>query len=357
MPEQSSGYYLKYLRPLDDKDIVPCKLYDEAEFAKEVAREADAWLDDEEDEERDAAVTIEDLREERLLQAAAGVEDLLAPTEDAMYYEEEVTVNGDTVPGEDSSDTCPAGHLLQKFAIQAHKHGAICNRCAKTFSLGSTLHGCRHCNYDLCDACVTTAEDSMAEPKAMPQKAPPHTAAVGSRAPGPAPPKLPPPAKLLNAAAQPSTPPQAEEEKEEEEKHNSYSSSAGSDASIGQSTPEARSSSVEDSFAPPSNFQDLERWVKKRLCGRFMSNPEAAETKKKQWHEISDTGPSECKCQSWTEGEEKPRFTKIRFDSGKILWGKGDVRLDHHSLMGKRIIWVYATRNATWEWVRGWNGW
>jgi len=277
--EISFGYYLKYLKPLREEDIVPCRLYDEDDLAKEAAREVASMDDDDgltaEEGAEDAPLTEEEI----LLQAAAGIEELLATSEEAMACEEEVE--------------------------------------------------------------LLVSKDPAAEPKAMPHKSSPQKTASGSR--GPTAPKHPPPPwKLLNAGAQSVT--------------GSSSSSAGSDASADH---RSGHTAPEENPLPPSNPQDVEQWVKKRLIGKFMSNPEAESTKRKQWHEITDHGSGICKCETWTDGERDSRTTRIRFEDGKVLWGKGDVRLDIHSVMGKRVIWVNQTSRTAreWEWVRTWGQW
>jgi len=47
---------------------------------------------------------------------------------------------------------CPGGHHLQPFS--SDENGWNCNCCQKIFPIGTTLHGCRKCNYDICSKCV-----------------------------------------------------------------------------------------------------------------------------------------------------------------------------------------------------------
>jgi len=50
-----------------------------------------------------------------------------------------------------SMGTCPSGHELQ--LIMASMDGWTCNRCSSILNAGSSLYGCRTCNWDLCKAC------------------------------------------------------------------------------------------------------------------------------------------------------------------------------------------------------------
>jgi ketose-bisphosphate aldolase len=47
---------------------------------------------------------------------------------------------------------CLHGHRLEQFATD--QYGWYCNTCRKTFPQGTTLYGCRRCNYDLCGDCL-----------------------------------------------------------------------------------------------------------------------------------------------------------------------------------------------------------
>jgi hypothetical protein len=48
---------------------------------------------------------------------------------------------------------CPKGHTLQQF--QAEHGGYNCDLCGRGgISVGSTLHGCRTCDFDVCSACL-----------------------------------------------------------------------------------------------------------------------------------------------------------------------------------------------------------
>jgi hypothetical protein len=50
------------------------------------------------------------------------------------------------------SPQCPTGHQLQTFT--SDENGWNCNCCQKRFFSGTTLHGCRQCNYDVCSKCL-----------------------------------------------------------------------------------------------------------------------------------------------------------------------------------------------------------
>ena len=110
---------------------------------------------------------------------------------------------------------------------------------------------------------------------------------------------------------------------------------------------------LEHAAVPPSNTEDPFFWVNQRLVGKFMSSPE---DKKRQWHEVEDTGPGQWLCQTWTNGaRDKPKLTRIRFDAGRILWGLGEVKLHIDSLRENRLVWVNDSKGTTWEWVSGWR--
>mmetsp|Transcript_152974 Transcript_152974/g.285042 ORF Transcript_152974/g.285042 Transcript_152974/m.285042 type:complete len:640 (-) Transcript_152974:274-2193(-) len=47
---------------------------------------------------------------------------------------------------------CPAGHALVKFATPHSRFK--CDECDQFFAQGATLHGCRACDYDVCEKCL-----------------------------------------------------------------------------------------------------------------------------------------------------------------------------------------------------------
>jgi len=53
---------------------------------------------------------------------------------------------------EEQAMACPSGHLLEKFATD--EDGYECNECGRCFRRGTTLHGCRRCEYDVCNSCA-----------------------------------------------------------------------------------------------------------------------------------------------------------------------------------------------------------
>eukprot|EP01083_Nonionella_stella_P317633 1157652_1 len=63
---------------------------------------------------------------------------------------------GDDDDGE--ARTCPGKHDLEKF--QTPTNGWYCSECGPSgdgnYPSGTVMHGCRRCNYDLCDACFNT---------------------------------------------------------------------------------------------------------------------------------------------------------------------------------------------------------
>lgn len=64
------------------------------------------------------------------------------------------------------SANCPRGHTLSHF--QTPEAGFTCDGCHRLMAQGVQLHGCRHCNYDLCvdcnyEQCVETNYDLCVE--------------------------------------------------------------------------------------------------------------------------------------------------------------------------------------------------
>jgi hypothetical protein len=67
------------------------------------------------------------------------------------------------------SATCPQGHTLQQFQT---RHGRYaCDECEHRAPFGTTLHGCRICDFDLCPNCVPSSEVACVDA--------PHVAADG----------------------------------------------------------------------------------------------------------------------------------------------------------------------------------
>ena len=54
-------------------------------------------------------------------------------------------------PGEQQTPRCGKGHALES-ATTTKEMG--CDGCSQVFEVGSTLHGCTECDYDLCGECV-----------------------------------------------------------------------------------------------------------------------------------------------------------------------------------------------------------
>ena len=46
---------------------------------------------------------------------------------------------------------CPRGHGLETFTTDVHHYS--CSECETLFMAGTTLHGCRVCDFDICDEC------------------------------------------------------------------------------------------------------------------------------------------------------------------------------------------------------------
>jgi len=54
--------------------------------------------------------------------------------------------------------TCSRGHILEPFVVSGVSNGAFeCDGCASRQSNGSSMHGCRLCDYDLCMHCSRRA--------------------------------------------------------------------------------------------------------------------------------------------------------------------------------------------------------
>ena len=52
-----------------------------------------------------------------------------------------------------SGACCNSGHAL--VAYETPQRGYACDACGASFAEGTTLHGCRACNFDLCATCCT----------------------------------------------------------------------------------------------------------------------------------------------------------------------------------------------------------
>jgi len=57
---------------------------------------------------------------------------------------------------------CPEGHKLKEFETPTMNWR--CNVCRKQFHQGTILHGCRECNFDLCNGCRNGLKASSASP-------------------------------------------------------------------------------------------------------------------------------------------------------------------------------------------------
>lgn len=55
--------------------------------------------------------------------------------------------------------TCPGNHKLNVFATQ--KPSFVCDTCRTKFGIGATLHGCRECDWDICESCVNHYPEDM----------------------------------------------------------------------------------------------------------------------------------------------------------------------------------------------------
>jgi hypothetical protein len=79
-----------------------------------------------------------------------------------------------SLPSQSPANACPQGHALQQFQTRHDRYR--CDECDHCASLGSTLHGCRTCDFDLCPDCVhassvLSGEDACA---VIPRVADPH---------------------------------------------------------------------------------------------------------------------------------------------------------------------------------------
>lgn len=62
------------------------------------------------------------------------------------------------LPACSNGETCPSGHPMVVFRTP---HGSFaCDMCGRHLQKGSALHGCRDCNFDMCQKCL---EDALAE--------------------------------------------------------------------------------------------------------------------------------------------------------------------------------------------------
>jgi len=60
------------------------------------------------------------------------------------------------------SNTCPAGHILSEFECPADYS---CDNCAETMPTGTTLWGCRQCDFDMCVTCRQARAEAPEEPE------------------------------------------------------------------------------------------------------------------------------------------------------------------------------------------------
>lgn len=51
------------------------------------------------------------------------------------------------------SDTCPKGHSLKLDSVQENTRH-VCDLCSKGQPVGTLMHGCRQCDWDMCDPCA-----------------------------------------------------------------------------------------------------------------------------------------------------------------------------------------------------------
>ena len=63
-----------------------------------------------------------------------------------------------------AAGVCRSGHPLVSYDTPANGYG--CDRCARKFPKGASLHGCRACNFDLCTECVGGKVSAGSDPTA-----------------------------------------------------------------------------------------------------------------------------------------------------------------------------------------------
>lgn len=59
---------------------------------------------------------------------------------------------------QETSVECPGGHKLSLFQTTGGGGGA-CDGCMKPIPKGTSMYGCRTCDYDVCQRCIKTLED------------------------------------------------------------------------------------------------------------------------------------------------------------------------------------------------------
>ena len=78
-----------------------------------------------------------------------------------------------SMPASSTTTNCPGKHGLTKFHTPVANYG--CDVCKKRFPAGTTLHGCRSCNYDVCESCVSFVAPTTSVKSTIPTSAPPTT--------------------------------------------------------------------------------------------------------------------------------------------------------------------------------------
>lgn len=122
------------------------------------------------------------------LKITAGVS---ASSGQERFHSESSLVIDDVDRNEDKK--CKKGHCLTAF--QTPKFKFYCEECQKLFPMGTTLYGCRQCDYELCEACVKPQSTEMTRLDSSRRKASQETSMnpIVESQPQPPPPRLPPP--------------------------------------------------------------------------------------------------------------------------------------------------------------------
>ena len=105
----------------------------------------------------EAAKTNEEAQvEEAVSQPEPAETEALESTMVPKIHVEKVEATLDAQDAESEPPTpqtkCPEGHDLMAF--ETPEEGYLCSVCECEFSMGTTLYGCRPCDYDLCRDCV-----------------------------------------------------------------------------------------------------------------------------------------------------------------------------------------------------------
>ena len=72
---------------------------------------------------------------------------------------------------DDNKPNCPGQHGLQKFATPSNTW--YCSNCTNRVAQGVFMHGCRTCDFDLCDSCLKSGVKAPPRVRSPPRPPPP----------------------------------------------------------------------------------------------------------------------------------------------------------------------------------------